>query len=179
MKILPILLGGSVLLAPAAVVAQAELAKVLVPVEAVDLKNRILVIKTPRAVTALAVDKGVKGLDKVRPGQMVELEFYASTGSAVTLRQGEPVRTRTLPAPAKPKPRPGVAALRRVNTVTDVYAVHVDTRTILVRGPLGHFTEVQLADVATLHTLRPGTRIELDYLEGVAMAIKPVAEKKK
>jgi hypothetical protein len=177
MKLLPILLGGSVLLAPVAAVAQAALAKVLAPVEAVDLRNRMLVIKTPRAVTALAVDKGVKGLDKVRPGQMVELEFYASSGSVVTLRQGEPVRTRILPAPAKPKP--GVAALRRINTVTDVYAVHVDTRTILVRGPLGHFTEVQLADVATLHTLRPGTRIELDYLEGVAMAIKPVAERKK
>jgi len=177
MKVLPILLGGSLLLAPLAAVAQrVELAKVLAPVEAVDLKNRILVIKTPRAVTALAVDKGVKGLDKIKPGQMVELEFYASAGNVVTTRYGEPVRTRYLPAPAKPKP--GVAAQRRVNTVTDVYAVHVDTRTILVRGPLGHFTEVQVDDVAALHTLKAGSRVELDYLEGVAMSVRPVAGKK-
>ena len=161
MKVLPILLGGTLFLVSVAAAAQGSvLAKVLAPVEAVDLKNRILVIKTPRAVTALAVDKGVKGLEKIKPGQMVELEFYASVGDVVTTRYGEPVRTRTLPAPAKPKP--GVAALRRINTVTDVYAVHVDTRTILVRGPLGHFTEVQVADVAALHTLKPGSRIELD-----------------
>jgi hypothetical protein len=177
MRILPVLLGGSLVLAPLAAVAQkVELAKVLAPVEAVDLKNRILVIKTPRAVTALAVDKGVKGLDKIKPGQVVELEFYASTGNVVTTRQGEPVRTRTLPAPAKPKP--GVAALRRINTVTDVYAVHVETRTVLVRGPLGHLTEVQLADVAALHTVKPGSRVELDYLEGVAMAVRPAAARK-
>ena len=78
-----------------------ELAKVLAPVEAVDVKNRILVIKTLRAVTALAVARGVKGLERLKPSQMVELDFYASVGSVVTTRPGEPARTRYWPAASR------------------------------------------------------------------------------
>jgi hypothetical protein len=146
-----------------------QLAKVLARIEAIDPKNRILVVRTDRSVSAVQVDARVRNFDKLKPGQRVEIDVYSSVGNVVTTRSGEPVRTRY-----QSLPDPQIVRLRQVNTITDVISVSVENKTVLIRGPLGHLTEVEVQDVTVLHTLKPGTRIELDYIEGVAVDVKPL-----
>jgi hypothetical protein len=154
-----------------------EAVRVTASVEAVDLKNRIVTLKGPRGnVFAVPVSEQAKNLPQVKVGDIVELDYFESIAIDVKRGDGLPSRTDTeVLARAKPGERPGGVALRKVTTVASVLGINAESGTFLVRGPLGHLVEVKARDPKMLQGLRGGAQVEVTYVEGVAIAVRPGA----
>lgn len=156
-----------------------ELTSVTASVEAVDLANRIVTLRGPRGnVFAVLVGPEVKNLPQVKAGDMLEIDHYASVAIDVKKTEGAPALTETaLATKAAPGERPGALALRKVHVVTNVLGINTVSQSVLVRGPLGHLTEVKIRDPKVLTGLKTGGQIDLTYVEGVAIAVRAGANK--
>lgn len=73
---------------------------------------------------------------------------------------------------------PAGVVLRKVRVVTNVLGVNLESQRVLVRGPLGHLTEVKIRDPKVVSSLKSGGQIDLTYVEGVAVAVKAGASRK-
>jgi len=156
-----------------------EAVRVTASVEAVDLKNRIVTLKGPRGnVFAVAVSEQARNLPQVKVGDIVEMDYFESIAIAVKKTEGMPSRTETeLLDRAEPGQRPGGIALRKVTTVANVLGINTENNTFLVRGPLGHLVEVKARDPKLLKGLTGGAQVEVTYVEGVAVSVRPGAQK--
>jgi len=157
-----------------------ELTRVTASVEAVDLANRIVTLKGPRGnVFAVLVGPEVKNLPQVKAGDTLEIEHYESVAIDVKKTEGVPSLTDTgMVVKAKPGEMPAGVALRKVRVVTNVLGINTVNQSVLVRGPLGHLTEVKIRDPKVVAGLKSGGQIDLTYVEGVAIAVKPGASRK-
>jgi hypothetical protein len=151
-----------------------EVTRITAAVEAVDAKNRIVVLRGPRGNTfGVVVGPAVKNLAQVKPGDTLEMDYYESVAIAVKKTEGAPALTETgLAAKAGAGDKPGALALRKVRVVTNVLGVNTESQSVLVRGPLGHVTEVKIGDPKVLGGLKTGGQIDLTYVEGMAVAVK-------
>jgi hypothetical protein len=153
--------------------------RVTASVEAVDLKNRIVTFKGPRGnVFAVPVDARVKNLPQVKVGDSLEVDYFETTAIALKSGEGMPARTEsTAIMKAAPGDKPGVVGLRKVTTVATVLGVNQQNQSFLVRGPLGHLVEVKSRDAQALAGLTGGGLVEVTYVEGAVIAVRPNASK--
>jgi hypothetical protein len=140
-----------------------ELTRVTASIEAVDLNNRIVTLKGPRGnVFAVLVGPEVKNLQQVKAGDVLEIDHYESVAIEVKKTEGAPTLTETgMVVKAKAGEMPAGVALRKVRVVTNVLGINTVNQSVLVRGPLGHLTEVKIRDpkvVSSLKSGRPDTR---------------------
>jgi hypothetical protein len=156
-----------------------ELTRVTASVEAVDINNRVVTLKGPRGnLFAVLVGPEVKNLQQVKAGDTLEIDHYESVAIDVKATEGVPTLTETaLAVKAKPGDMPGAVALRKVRVVTNVLGINTVNQSVLVRGPLGHLTEVKIRDPKVLGGLKSGGQIDLTYVEGVAIAVRAGAAK--
>jgi hypothetical protein len=73
---------------------------------------------------------------------------------------------------------PAGVALRKVRIVTTIMGINAETQRVLLRGPLGHLTEVKIRDPKLLATLQAGGQVDITYIEGLALSVQPGAAKK-
>lgn len=148
-------------------------------VEAVDEKNRVVTLKGPEGkMFSVPVGEDVENFDRIEPGDTVDVDYVQSV--AVSARKAEGERTITETDTAKRVEAgelPGGVALRQVRIVTDVLGVDEDSQSVLVRGPLGHLTEVAVRDPKVLDSLEDGDQIDLTYVEGVAISMRAAGER--
>jgi len=149
-----------------------EAMRITAAIEAVDVNNRIVVLRGPRGNTfAVLVGPEVKNLSQVKAGDTLEVDYYESVAIDVKKTEGAPALTETGLA-AKGGDKPGALALRKVRIVTNVLGVNTESQSVLVRGPLGHVTEVKIRDPKVVSGLKAGGQIDLTYVEGMAIAVK-------
>ena len=149
-----------------------EATRITAAIEAVDAKNRIVVLRGPHGNTfGVVVGPEVKNLAQVKAGDTLEVDYYESVAIQVKKTEGAPALTETGLA-AKGGDKPGALALRKVRVVTNVLGVNTDSQSVLVRGPLGHVTEVKIRDPKVVSALKTGGQIDLTYVEGIAVAVK-------
>ena len=151
-----------------------KLTRIEAVVEGVDLDNRIVTLKGPRGnLVAIRVDEKVRNLPQLQPGDLVSIDYYQSLAIDVKKANGTPSATeKTTVTRAEPGEKPGGVALRKVHIVTEVMGVNTDTQTILVRGPLGNLTEVKVNDAELVSELHTGGRVDLTYVEGLAIEVR-------
>jgi hypothetical protein len=157
-----------------------EVTTITASIEAVDQKNRVVTLKGPRGnVFAIPVSDRVKNLPQVKAGDIVELNYYEAIAVEVKKSEGAPTLTETSAAgKAKEGQMPAGVAMRKVRVVTNVLGINTESQSVLVRGPLGHLTEVKVKDPKVLAGLKSGGQIDLTYLEGVAIEVRSGAKKK-
>jgi hypothetical protein len=157
-----------------------ELTRVTASIEAVDLNNRIVTLKGPRGnVFAVLVGPEVKNLQQVKAGDVLEIDHYESVAIDVKKTEGVPSLTETgMVVKAKAGEMPAGVALRKVRVVTNVLGINTVNQSVLVRGPLGHLTEVKIRDPKVVSSLKSGGQIDLTYVEGVAIAVRAGGSKK-
>ena len=151
-----------------------KLTRIEAVVEGVDLDNRIVTLKGPRGnLVAIRVDEKVRNLPQLQPGDLVSIDYYQSLAIDVKKANGTPSATeKTTVTRAEPGEKPGGVALRKVHIVTEVMGVNTDTQTILVRGPHGNLTEVKVNDAELVSELHTGGRVDLTYVEGLAIEVR-------
>ena len=73
-----------------------EATRITAAIEAVDAKNRIVVLRGPRGNTfAVLVGPAVKNLAQVKAGDTLEVDYYESVAIEVKKTEGAPALTET------------------------------------------------------------------------------------
>ncbi len=137
-------------------------------------KKKLLKLKGARGnLMAIRVDEQVRNLSQLKPGDVVSIDYYQAVAIDAKKASGTPgVTERTTVTRARSGEKPGGVALRKVHVITEVMGVNTDTQTILVRGPLGHLTEVKVNNPELFSELQAGGRVDLTYVEGLAIAVR-------
>ena len=155
-------------------VGAVEVTTITASVEAVDQKNRIVTIKGPRGnVFAVPVSERVKNLPQVKAGDTLQVDYLQAVAIELKSTDGAPTLTETgAIVRAKEGRKPAGVKVRKVRVVTSVLGINTENQSVLVRGPLGHLTEVRVQKPEVLATLKQGGQIDLTYVEGVAIGVR-------
>jgi len=148
-------------------------------VEAVDQENRIVTLKNRQGdITAIRVGDDVRNLERLAPGDTVEIEYYEAVALDIKNTDAAPTATETTSVKrAKPGEKPGGMVKRKVRVVTEVMGVNPESQTLLVRGPLGNLTRIKVKDPARLAEFKIGGMIDVTYVEALAIAIRAAPPK--
>jgi Cu/Ag efflux protein CusF len=157
----------------------AELTRVTATVEAIDLKNRIVTLKGANGnVQAIQVGEEARNLPQLKVGDIVDIDYYESIAIDVKKADGKPALSQTSAGKrTELGDKPGGAVMRKVHIVTEVMGVNKESQSILVRGPLGNLTQVKVKDPKLIAELQTGGQVELTYLEGLAISVRPSGAK--
>jgi hypothetical protein len=149
-----------------------------VTVQAVDVPNRLLTIKTSDGgVQTLIVPAEVKNLPQLKPGDKIRTRYTLAVAAEIK-QPGEAVHTseakeRAAVAPAGAKP--GAVAQREVKKVITVKATDPVKHTLTFQGPEGNtrILTVRKPEMqAFLKKLKPGDIVEVVFTEGVAIDVQ-------
>lgn len=151
----------------------------LVTVEAMDVPNRLVTVRTAggESVT-FYVDKSVKTFPQAAVGDQVRVRYVESF--ALTLRkpgdaiQGYEVTEET----ARPKPgQPAGETATEVKTTVKIEAVEQHGGKVTFTGPRGRravqINNPSMRDYAS--KLRPGDTVEVTYREALALSLEKVS----
>jgi hypothetical protein len=146
-------------------------------VEAIDYQSREVTLRGPRgnAITFTA-DERVRRLNEIRAGDEVVADYYVSLATELrepTAEEKEsPLTVVAGAAKAPPSLPPGVGGVSQIRAVVTVVGIDRPAQTVVVRGPLGRYAAVRVADAARLEKLRLGDTVVATYTEAVAISVE-------
>ena len=153
--------------------SKTELVHMTATVEKIDKSGHKLSLKgTDGQKKEVKVPADVKGFDKLKVGDKIDVDFYESL--AVSM----------LPAGTKPSMTeraasvPGAAG-REFSIAAEIVSVDPAGNKVTFKGPRGKQMTVMVQDPelqARLPNLKPGQVVQLQYTEAVASAIQPAAK---
>jgi hypothetical protein len=150
-------------------------------VEAIDYDKREVTLKGPlgNSVT-FTVDERVKRLNEVRVGDTVAADYYVSVAAELRPPTAEERREPLMIVEGAGKAPPGTSpaghALRQIKAVCTVEGLDRPTETVTLKGPLGRYASVRVADPANLPHLRIGDTVMVTYTEALAIALEKVSK---
>lgn len=144
-------------------------------VTAIDGEARSFTLKGPkgRIFDVLAGDE-IRNFDQIRVGDHVVVEYVRAL--SLEVRKGGGIRERVDSADSArtaPGEKPGGAEGKKVTALCDVIDVDKKNKTITLKGPKGNVVELEVRNPDHFKVVKKGDQIEVDYLEAVAVAVKP------
>jgi Cu/Ag efflux protein CusF len=131
-------------------------------VTAIDAAARQLTVRGPRGEAVYRVDPKVQGLDAIKVGDAVRVDYVAGVG--LTLRRG----SKEVPEAAAPD-----KVGQRTTILTRVVAVDRSAGTLRLKGPGGNANDYPVADKADLAGIRVGDQVVVAIYELVAVGVVP------
>jgi hypothetical protein len=150
----------------------AELIGVTASVESIDRKSRKVTLKDPDGKRlTVQVPEEMRGFDRIKKGDNVDVTFYQSMALAFLPAEVEPpvVEERQIDVGG------GVMA-REITAAMAITKVDARNNMVSAKAPDGTAVTVKVQDpalVPKLRTLKPGDVVQLDYTEAVATKIEP------
>ena len=148
-------------------------------VEAVDVAKREITLKGPLGeVETLTVEKTVKRLDEVKPGDEVTAKYYVSVAAELrepTQQEKEnPIMIVTGSAKAPKSSDPAAGGVRVIQVVATVEGLQRPTRMVTLKGPRGNYLNVRAKDPKRLEKLHLGDTIVVTFTEALAISLEKV-----
>jgi hypothetical protein len=159
------------------VVERENMARVAAVVEAINVQNRIVTLRslTHDSTVVMEVGDEVRNLAQVKVGDRVVVEFLEAL--AVDLKKGgglEPTGAMAMgEARAKPGEKPAGAMGEAIEVVATILAIDPDEPSVILKGPKGNIVEVLVRDPQKLESVDVGDQVVITYTRAVAIAIKP------
>ena len=145
-------------------------------VTAIDLAKREVTLKGPQGnEVTVTVGDAVKRLDEVKVGDFVRVDYLLSIAAEIrkpTAAEAEHplvITSATGRAASDLAPAGGVA--RRFKVVTTVEALDRRDETVTVKGPMGRYLTVRVADPERLTKVHIGETIVIVYTEALALSL--------
>jgi len=162
--------------------SEAVLVTITASVQAINLETREVTLKGPLGNTVtFTVDQRVKRLKEVKVGDLIQADYYISFAAELRKptpeEEKEPVVLLGAAGKAPPGTSPAAGGLRRFKVVTTIEGLDRSTETITVKGPLGNYLTVRVADPAILTQVRIGENIVVTYTEALAVSLDKVEKK--
>lgn len=146
-------------------------------VEAVDQENRTVTLKGPRGnVFTVPVSERVKNLPQVKIGDVVNIAYFEAVAVEAKKTDAPLSGSETYEEDsAPPGEKPAGVVLRKVHAITEVLDVNSENQRVRLRGPRGNVAEVKVRDPQVVSSLKAGDKIDITYIEGVAVEVVEVA----
>jgi hypothetical protein len=156
----------------------AVLVSITATIEALDHEKREATLKGPLGNTVtFVVDERVKRLKEFKVGDAVTADYYVSI--AYELREpteeekAEPLVITEGAGRAPAGTTPAGAGLAQIKAVCTIEGLDRPTETVTLKGPLGRYAMVRVADPANLPHLRIGQSVVVTYTEALAISLEP------
>ncbi len=156
-------------------VVDAELAAMTATVQAVDYKNRAIMLKGPKGnVATLHVHGRVKNLEKVKPGDKLEVEFFKSVVLHVEKAAGKPEVVQETSVDIAPRgDKPGVEAVNVLEFTAKVENVDYNRRKITLTAPNGGTVTLSVNKrVKNFEEIKRGDTVLARVTEAIVMDIR-------
>ena len=156
-------------------VVDAELAAMTATVQAVDYKNRAITLKGPKGnVATLHVHGRVKNLEKVKPGDKLEVEFFKSVVLHVEKAAGKPEVVQETSVDIAPRgDKPGVEAVNVLEFTAKVENVDYNRRKITLTAPNGGTVTLSVNKrVKNFEEIKRGDTVLARVTEAIVMDIR-------
>ena len=144
-------------------------------VEEVDRASRVLVVQSPDGSRmTVKVAPEVRGLDELRKGDRIELDYYPATVLAFGDGDGRIPRSEQTPTRASAPPL-GPAAAQVTTVRARVWGVDRDNGTLQIATPDGQPQTLLVrgpAERQHLRSLRPGDTVVVTYPQPVAVGLR-------
>ena len=157
----------------------AVLVSVTATIEAIDHDTREATLKGPLGNTVtFTVDQRVKRLNEFKVGDAVRADYFVSV--AYELREPtpeeikEPLVVLDAEGKASAESSPAGAAVSQIRAVCTIEGLDRPTETVTLKGPLGRYVTVLVADPANLPHLRIGQSVVVTYTEALAVSLEKV-----
>jgi len=143
-------------------------------VVAVDPKTRIIMLREEgQEPQAFTVDKEVRNLDQVKPGDRVKVDSYQSTSLKVLppgeLGDEDIVGTER----SQPGEKPGGVAVRQRTITVKVSSIFPESKEFLTRNAKGQLRTWKVKDAKDLEKIKSGDRIQLTSVSTLAVSVTP------
>jgi hypothetical protein len=159
------------------VVERKNVEKVAAVVEAINVQNRIVTLRslTRDASVVMEVGDEVRNLDQVKVGDRVVVEFLEAM--AVDLKKGGGMTPSAgvggAAARAKLGEKPAAALGGAVEVVATIIGIDADEPSVTLKGPEGKVIEVLVQHPEKLAEVDVGDQIIITYKRAVAVAVTP------
>ena len=151
--------------------------KVAAVVEAINLENRIVTLRslTRDASVVMEVGDQVRNLDQVKVGDRVVVEFLEAM--AVDLKKGGGMTPSAgvggAAARAKLGEKPAAALGGAVEVVATIIGIDADEPSVTLKGPEGKVVEVLVQHPEKLAEVDVGDQVVITYKRAMAVAVTP------
>ena len=151
--------------------------KVAAVVEAINLENRIVTLRslTRDASVVMEVGDQVRNLDQVKVGDRVVVEFLEAI--AVDLKKGGGMTPSAgvggAAARAKLGEKPAAALGGAVEVVATIIGIDADEPSVTLKGPEGKVVEVLVQHPEKLAEVDVGDQVVITYKRAMAVAVTP------
>ncbi len=151
-----------------------EVTTITASIQAVDQQNRTVTLKGPRGnVFTIAVSERVKNLPQLKAGDIAQIAYFEAVAIDAKKTDAPLAGSETFEEDsAVPGEKPAGVVLRKVHAIAEVVDVNNESQSVRVRGPRGNVAQVKLRDPKVASSLKAGDRIELNYIEGVAVEVR-------
>jgi len=163
--------------APPPGLEEAELIETTATVEAVNPSSRYLTLKGPEGnLISVRAGERIENLDKVKPGDQVDIKYYRSVAVDVVASEGDesaPERQRSIST--APGAAPGTAS-RQMTSIVEILVVDPYKKAIAFRDPEGNWREVSVNDPGLRHyldDLKEGDTVKVTFTDAVAVSLAP------
>ena len=161
---------------------EAVLVEVAAKVEAIDPKTREGTLKGPLGnEVTFTVDQRVKRLDEVKVGDLVHADYYVSVAGELRKPTSEeeknPITVLDAAAKAPAGTSPAAGGLRQFKVVTTIEGLDRPTKTVTLKGPLGRYLTVRVADPERLTKAHIGDHVVVTYTEALAISLDKTEKK--
>lgn len=151
-------------------------------VTALDLAQREVTLKGPQGnEVTLTAGPAVKRLDEVKIGDSVRVNYLVSVAAEVrkptAAEAKNPLMIMAAGGRASADSAPAGGVARRLKVVTTIEALDRRDETVTVKGPLGRYLTVRVADPERLTKVRIGETIVIVYTEALALSLEKVEKK--
>jgi hypothetical protein len=120
--------------------------------------------------------ENIKRLDEVKVGDFVRVDYLASVAAEVRKPTEEeaahPLVIMDVAGRASKEAAPAGGIARRFKVVTTIEALDRRDETVTVKGPLGRYLTVRVADPARLTKVHIGETIVVVYTEAMALSLE-------
>jgi Cu/Ag efflux protein CusF len=122
----------------------------------------------------------VKNLDKIKVGDKVTAEYTQAL--SIDLKKGAVGATKrtestTDVARTMSEGKPSASVGSKVTVLADVVAVNEKDKVVTLRGPEGHFVDLQVQDPEQLKRIKAGDQVQAVYTEALAIKVEPATGK--
>ncbi len=155
----------------------AVLVSVTATIEAIDYDTRVATLKGPLGNwVTFTVDPRVERLKEFKVGDAVTADYFVSI--AYELREPtaeereEPLLILDAVGKASAEDSPAGGAVSQIRAVCTIEGLDRPTETVTLKGPLGRYATVRVADPANLPHLRIGQSVVVTYTEALAISLE-------
>ena len=148
-------------------------------VQSVDLEKRELTLgDQDSAGITFAVDKQVKRLDEIRPGDKIRLDYYISLVSEIREptedEKNAPLTVLENMAKAPADTSPAGGGLRQMRALVTIKDIDLESNLVTIKGPMGRYLTLKPLYPERLKLVKVGDTVIVTYTEALAVSVEKV-----